>query len=166
MPVDYSFDLEEKAAREGVVYTETQLVALEAAKREPENHPDEIETAHPGYLISQDTFYVGYLKVVGRIYQQTVVDTYSSVAFAKVYTAKIPITAADTLNDRVIPFFEQQSIPVLRVLTDRGTEFCGSPDKHHYELYLQLNEIEHTKTKIRSPQTNGICERFHQTILN
>lgn len=166
MPVDYSFDLEEIAAGEGVVYTEAQLVALEAAKRERESHPDEIETAHPGYSISQDTFYVGYLKGVGRIYQQTVVDTYSSVAFAKVYTAKIPITAADTLNDRVIPFFEQQSIPVLRVLTDRGTEFCGSPDKHPYELYLQLNEIEHTKTKVRSPQTNRICKRFHQPILN
>lgn len=97
-------------------------------------------------------------------------DSYSipsdSVAFAKVYTAKIPVTAADTLNDRVLPFFEQQNIPVLRVLTDRGTEYCGSPDKHPYQLYLQLNEIDHTKTKVRSPQTNGICERFHQTILN
>ncbi len=158
--------LEERAAKEGIVYTEAQLAALENAKRERESHPNEIETVHPGYLISQDTFYVGYLKGVGRIYQQTVVDTYSSVAFAKVYTAKIPVTAADTLNDRVIPFFEQQNIPVLRVLTDRGTEYCGSPDRHHYHLYLQLNEIEHTKTKVRSPQTNGICERFHQTILN
>ena len=139
---------------------------MENAKRERESSPDEIETAHPGYLISQDTFYVGYLKGVGRIYQQTVVDTYSSVAFVKVYTAKVPVTAADALNDKVLPFFEQQAIPVLRVLTDRGTEFCGSPDKHPYELYLQLNEIDHTKTKVRSPQTNGICERFHQTILN
>jgi len=158
--------LEEKAAQEGIVYTEAQLVALELAKRERESHPDEIETAHPGYLISQDTFYVGYLKGVGRIYQQTVIDTYSSVAFAKVYTAKIPVTAADILNDRVMPFFEGQDIPVLRVLTDRGTEYCGSADKHPYELYLQLNDIEHTKTKVKSPQTNGICERLHQTILN
>ena len=158
--------LEEKAAKEGIVYTEAQLVALEAAKRERESNPDEIDTAHPGYLISQDTFYVGYLKGVGRIYQQTVIDTYSSVGFAKVYTAKIPVTAADLLNDRVLPFFEDQRIPVLRVLTDRGTEYCGSPDKHPYELYLQLNEIEHTKTKVKSPQTNGICERVHQTILN
>jgi len=158
--------LEEKAAKEGIVYTEAQLAALESAKRERESSPDEIETAHPGYLISQDTFYVGYLKGVGRIYQQTVVDTYSSVAFAKVYTAKVPVTAADALNDKVLPFFEQQAIPVLRVLTDRGTEYCGSPDKHPYQLYLQLNEIDHTKTKVRSPQTNGICERFHQTILN
>jgi transposase InsO family protein len=158
--------LEEKAAKEGVVYTEAQLQALEAAKREKEAHPDEIETEHPGYLISQDTFYVGYLKGVGRIYQQSVIDTYSSIGFAKVYTAKIPVTAADLLNDRVVPFFEDQGVSVLRVLTDRGTEFCGSADKHPYELYLQLNEIEHTKTKARSPQTNGVCERFHQTVLN
>ena len=158
--------LEEKAAKEGIVYTEAQLQALETAKRERENNPDEIETQHPGYLISQDTFYVGYLKGVGRIYQQTVVDTYSSVAFTKLYTSKVPVTAADTLNDRVLPFFEEQHIPILRVLTDRGTEFCGSPDKHPYQLYLQLNEIDHTKTKVKSPQTNGICERLHQTILN
>ena len=158
--------LEQKAAKEGIVYTEAQLAALESAKQKRASHPDEIETAHCGYLISQDTFYVGYLKGVGRIYQQTVVDTYSSVAFAKLYTAKIPITAADLLNDKVLPFFEQQDVPVLRVLTDRGTEFCGSLDKHPYELFLQLNDIEHTKTKVKSPQTNGICERFHQTILN
>lgn len=158
--------LEEKAAQEGIVYTEAQLQALEAATRERENDPDEIETQHPGYLISQDTFYVGYLKGVGRIYQQTVVDTYASVAFAKLYTSKVPVTAADILNDRVLPFFEEQHIPVLRVLTDRGTEFCGAPERHPYQLYLQLNEIDHTKTKVRSPQTNGICERFHQTVLN
>jgi transposase InsO family protein len=158
--------LEEKAAKEGIVYTENQLAALETAKRQRETDPDEIETAHPGYLIGQDTFYVGYLKGVGRIYQQTVIDTHSSVGFAKVYTAKIPVTAADILNDRVLPFFEDQNIPVLRVLTDRGTEFCGSPDKHPYQLYLQLNDIEHTKTKVKSPQTNGICERLHQTVLN
>jgi transposase InsO family protein len=158
--------LEEKSAKEGIVYTEAQIQALETVKRARESHPDEIETEHSGYLISQDTFYVGYMKGVGRIYQQTVVDTYSSVAFAKVYTGKIPVTAADTLNDRVLPFFEEHEVPVLRVLTDRGTEFCGSPDKHPYELYLQLNDIEHTKTKVKSPQTNGICERFHQTVLN
>jgi transposase InsO family protein len=158
--------LEEKAAKEGIVYTEAQLAALEHAKRKRESDPDQIETEHPGYLVSQDTFYVGYLKGVGRIYQQTVIDTYSSVGFAKLYTTKIPVTAADILNDRALPFFDEHDIPVLRVLTDRGTEFCGSPDKHPYELYLQFHDIEHTKTKVRSPQTNGICERFHQTVLN
>jgi transposase InsO family protein len=141
-------------------------VALEHAKRQRESDLDHIETEHPGYLISQDTFCVGYLKGVGRIYQQTVIDTYSSVGFAKLYAAKIPVTAADTLNDWVLHFFAEQDIPVLRVITDRGTEFCGSADKHPYELFLQFYDIEHTKTKVKSPQTIGICERFHQTVLN
>ncbi len=158
--------LEKKAAAEGIVYTEAQLCALEASKRSRESHPDEIETQHPGYLVSQDTFYVGYLKGVGRIYQQTAIDTFSSLGFAKLYTAKIPVTAADLLNDRVLPFFEKEDVPVLRVLTDRGTEYCGAPDRHPYQLFLQLNDIEHTRTKVKSPQTNGICERLHQTMLN
>jgi transposase InsO family protein len=158
--------LEEKAAKEGIVYTEEQLRVLEQARKERETVPDEIETHHPGYLIAQDTFYVGYIKGVGRIYQQTVIDTYSSVAFAKLYTAKVPLTAADTLNDKVVPFFDKQGVDILRVLTDRGTEFCGRLDKHPYQLYLQLHEVEHTRTKARHPQTNGICERFHKTILD
>ncbi|HEX2926060.1 MAG TPA: IS481 family transposase [Ruminiclostridium sp.] len=158
--------LEEKAAKEGILYTEDQLAALEKAKQEKSITIDEIDTQHPGYLVSQDTFYVGYIKGVGRIYQQTVIDTYSTVGFAKLYTAKIPVTAADILNERVLPFFETHMIPVMRVLTDRGTEYCGAPEKHYYELFLQLNEIEHTMTKAKSPQTNGICERFNQTVLN
>jgi len=158
--------LEEKAAKEGIVYTEEQLAALEIANREKEHDINEIQTEHPGYLVSQDTFYVGYLKGVGRIYQQTVIDTYSRVAFGKLYTAKVPITAADILNDRVLPFFEDQDVPILRMLTDRGTEFCGRPEKHPYELFLQYHEVEHSKTKVRSPQSNGICEAFHKTVLN
>ena len=54
---------------------------------------------------------------------------------------------------------------MTRILTDRSTEFCGRPEAHDYQLYLALNDIEHTKTKVRHPQTNGICERFHKTIL-
>jgi transposase InsO family protein len=158
--------LEEKAAKEGIVYTEEQLRVLEQARKERETVPDEIETHHPGYLLAQDTFYVGYLKGVGRIYQQTVIDTYSAVAFAKLYNVKVPLTAADTLNDRVLPFFEEKGVDILRLLTDRGTEFCGRLDKHPYQLYLQLHEIEHTRTKARHPQTNGICERFHKTVLD
>lgn len=157
--------LEDKVAQEGIVLTEAQVAALEK-KKQDDAAAGEIETAHPGYLGSQDTFYVGTLKGVGRIYQQTFIDTYSKVAFAKLYTTKTPITAADMLNDRVLPFFERHELPVLRILTDRGTEYCGRADQHDYQLYLALNDIDHTKTKVKSPQTNGICERFHKTILD
>ena len=156
--------LEKKVAEEGLVLTESQVQALEKQRRDDEAH-GEIDTAHPGYLGSQDTFYVGTIKGVGRVYQQTYVDTYSKVAQAKLYTTKTPITAADLLNDRVLPFYEQHDLPVLRVLTDRGTEYCGRVDSHDYQLYLALNDIDHTRTKAKSPQTNGICERFHKTIL-
>ena len=105
------------------------------------------------------------MKGVGRIYQQTFIDTYAKVAFAKLYTTKTPITAADLLNDKVLPFFVAQELPLLRVLTDRGTEYCGKVEHHDYQLYLAVNDIDHTKTKVRHPQTNGICERFHKTIL-
>ena len=103
------------------------------------------------------------LKGVVRIYQQTFVDTYSKVAFATLYTTKTPITAADLLNDKVLPYFEQDELPMLRILTDRGTEYCGRVEQHDYQLYLAINDIDHTKTKAMSPQTNGICERFHKT---
>lgn len=156
--------LEEKVAKEGILLTDSQIAALERKKIDDEAS-GEIETHHPGYLGSQDTFYVGNLKGVGRIYQQTFVDTYSKVAFAKLYTSKTPITSADLLNDKVLPFFTQQQLPMLRILTDRGTEYCGKMDQHDYQLYLAINDIDHTKTKAQSPQTNGICERFHKTIL-
>ncbi|SDX30578.1 Winged helix-turn helix [Nitrosomonas oligotropha] len=156
--------LEKHVAETGAVLTEAQVQALEKKQDDDVAH-GEIETAHPGYLGSQDTFYVGTLKGVGRIYQQTFVDTYSKWAAAKLYTTKTPITSADLLNDRVLPFFTEQGMGVIRILTDRGTEYCGKPEHHNYQLYLALNEIEHSKTKANHPQTNGICERFHKTIL-
>lgn len=156
--------LEEKMAKESFILTESQLRALEQKKHD-DLATGEIESAHPGYLGSQDTFYVGTIKGVGRIYQQTFVDTYSKVAQAKLYTTKTPITAADLLNDKVLPLFEGHDIRLLRMLTDRGTEYCGKHDSHDYQLYLGLNDIEHSKTKVKSPQQNGICERFHKTIL-
>lgn len=157
--------LEEQVAKTGAVLTESQLRAMEKAKEEKIAW-GEIETEHVGYLGAQDTFYVGTLKGVGRIYQQTFIDTYSAVGFAKLYTSKTPINSADLLNDRVIPFFDKYGVPLLRVLTDRGTEYCGKADSHDYELFLAINDIDHSKTKAKSPQTNGICERYHKTILD
>jgi len=157
--------LEAKVAQGGRILTEAQLAALEKVQQEKEAH-GEFESECPGYCGAQDTFYVGTLKGVGRIYQQTFIDTYSKVGFAKLYTERTPIVAADLLNDRVLPFFEQQGIPLNRILTDRGTEYCGAPDRHPYELYLAVENIDHTRTKTKHPQTNGICERFNKTVLN
>lgn len=155
--------LEARSAQEGIVLTEAQLAALERAKEEKKAQ-GEIETHHPGYLGAQDTYYVGNIKGVGHIYQQTFIDTYSKVAFAKLYDRKNALVAADMLNDQVVPFFEQHDLRLLRVLTDRGTEYCGAREQHEYQLYLAIEDIDHSKTKAKSPQTNGICERFHRTI--
>lgn len=155
--------LETKMAQDNLILTEGQLQALEKGKHTREAH-GEIETEHPGYLGSQDTYYVGNIKGIGRIYQQTFIDTYSRVGQAKLYTEKTAITAADMLNDKVLPFFDGLEVPILRILTDRGTEYCGKPENHAYQLYLGIENIDHSRTKANSPQTNGICKRFHRTM--
>jgi transposase InsO family protein len=157
--------LSAKVAQDGLILTDDQIHALEKAREEKQAH-GEIETEHPGYLGCQDTYYVGNIKGVGRIYQQTFIDSYSKVVQVKLYDRKHAITAADMLNDRVLPWYEEQGIPLLRILTDRGSEYCGNREHHEFALYLDLEGIDHTRTKTKSPQTNGICERFHQTIQN
>lgn len=155
--------LEAKVAQDGLILTDAQVAALEK-KKEDEQTKGEIETHHPGYLGAQDTYYVGYIKGVGKIYQQTFIDTYTRVAFAKVYDRKNALVAADMLNDKVLPFYGEQQVDLLRIITDRGTEYCGAREHHEYQLYLSIEDIDHTKTKAKSPQTNGICERFHRTM--
>ena len=155
--------LEAKVAQDGITLTDAQIAALERKKEEQETR-GEIETHHPGYLGAQDTYYVGYIKGVGKIYQQTFIDTYSRVAFAKLYDRKNALVAADMLNDKVLPFYQDEKVDLLRILTDRGTEYCGAREHHEFELYLTIEDIDHSKTKAKSPQTNGICERFHRTI--
>lgn len=155
--------LEAWAAENHGLLTESQIKAMEEQKEEKQAH-GEIETHHSGFLFSQDSYYVGYIKGIGKIYQQTGIDTYSNIGFAKIYTDKTATAAAEFLNSRVLPFFDGHGLSVLRVLTDRGTEYCGRPETHHYQLFLYLNEIEHSKTKVRHPQTNGSCEKLNQTI--
>lgn len=155
--------LEAKMAQDGIVLTESQLQALEKRKATKEAQ-GEIETEHPGYLGSQDTYYVGNFKGIGKVYSQVYIDTYTRVADSKLYQDKTALTAADILNDRIVPFYEEQGIPILRILTDRGTEYKGKIENHAYQLYLSISGIEHTTTKAYSPQTNGICERFNKTM--
>jgi transposase InsO family protein len=156
--------LEEQAMTDGFELTEQQIRLIEKAN--PEFAERHVESDYPGQLLCQDTFYVGRLKGVGRIYLQAVVDTYGSVAFGKLYTSKRQETTVDVLYDRVLPFYFEHGLPVQAVLTDNGTEYKGRPMIHLYEIFLELNDIEHRTTKVGNPRTNGFVERFNRTVLD
>jgi transposase InsO family protein len=156
--------LEEKASDLGFELSEEHIRLIEKAN--PCFRERRVESSYPGQLLCQDTFYVGRLKGVGRIYLQAVVDTFGSFAFGKIYTSKRPETAVDVLHDRVFPFYGEQGIPVEAILTDNGTEYKGRPMIHFFEIFLDLYDIEHRTTKVGSPRTNGFVERFNRTILD
>jgi len=156
--------LEEVTRKRRVKLTEEQIQALE--RFDPEFRERHIEVHFPGDLVAVDTFFVGTLKGVGKVYLQAVLDCFSRHAWGRLYTSKLPLTAVQVLNNHVLPFFEEHGIPIRTVLSDNGREFCGRPDRHPYELFLQLEGVEHRTTKVRRPQSNGFIERFHRTLLD
>jgi transposase InsO family protein len=132
----------------------------------PEYRERHIEVHYTGDLVAVDTFFVGTLKGVGKVYLQTVLDCFSRYVWGRLYTSKLPLTAVQVMNNDVLPFFDEHGIGIRTVLSDNGREFCGRPDRHPYELFLQLEDIEHRTTKVRRPQSNGFIERFHRTLLD
>ena len=155
--------LEEKALEQEIELTPEQVKAIEKAN--PCFKERHVESSRPGELLCQDTFYVGHLKGVGKVYLQAVVDTYCSYGFGYIHTGKLPEHAAAVVHNDVIPQYEQWNIPINAILTDNGREYCGK-EHHAYELYLALNDIEHRTTRVKRPQTNGFVERFNRTILD
>jgi len=156
--------LERSAREETIVLSASQIELLE--RHSPEFRLRHVEASRPGELLNQDTFYWGTLKGVGKVYVQVVVDVFCSLAFAKVYNSKMPITACDLLYERVLPFYDALGVPVAAVLTDNGREFCGKPESHPYELLLSMENIEHRNTRVRTPRTNGFVERMNRTLLD
>lgn len=154
--------LETQHLEQGIALTAEQIRAIEKAN--PIFRERHVESRRPGELLSADTFLVGHFKGIGKVYLHAVVDTYGSYGFGFLHTSKQPEAAVAVLHNEVLPFYADYQLSVQAILTDNGREFCGT-DNHPYELYLALNDIEHRRTKVRSPQTNGFVERFQRTVL-
>ena len=133
--------LEKATAERKLELTEEQTRLLE--RFSPEFRERHIDAPHTGSLVAVDTFFVGFLKGVGKIYLQTAIDCHSRYAWARLYPSKLPVTAVHLMNSDVIPTFEANTAKINTVLSDNGREFCGRPDQHPYELFLQLEDIEH-----------------------
>lgn len=156
--------LEKSVSATDIKLTEDQIRVLE--RFDPEFRERHIETRHTGYLVAVDTFFVGTLKGIGKVYLQSALDCHSRYAWGRLYTNKLPITAVQVLNNDVLPFFDSHDAKIDSVLSDNGSEYCGKKESHPYELFLQLEEIAHRTTRVRRPQSNGFIERFHRTVLN
>jgi len=156
--------LEKHISKSKIEFSDEQIRLLE--RFSPEYRERHIETHGVGSLVAVDTFFVGTLKGVGKVYLQSVIDCHSRYAWGRLYTNKLPVTAVHVLNEDVLPFFEKHSAVITTILSDNGREFCGRPDRHPYELFLQLEGIEHRTTKVRRPQSNGFVERLHRTLLD
>jgi transposase InsO family protein len=154
--------LEQKNAGQAIELSPEQAAFLE--KLNPCFRERQVESERPGQLLSADTFMVGTLKGIGRVYLHAVVDTFGSYAFGFLHVSKQPEAAVAVLHNDVVPFYARLDLPIGAVLTDNGREFCGT-ERHPYELYLALNDIEHRKTRVGSPRTNGFVERFNGTVL-
>ena len=156
--------LENHVARRRIELTDEQIRLLE--RFSPEFRERHITTRHTGDLVAVDTFFVGHLKGVGKVYLQSAIDCHSRYAWGRLYTSKLPVTAVHLLNNDVLPTFESHGAHIATVLSDNGREFCGRPDRHPYELFLQLEGIEHRTTRVKRPQSNGFVERLHRTLLD
>jgi len=156
--------LERHCNEQSIELNEKHIQLLE--RFDPEFRERHIKADCTGELVAIDTFMVGTLKGIGKIYLQTVIDCHSRHAWGNLYTSKVPVTAVHVLNDKVLPFFDNHEVKVQTILSDNGREYCGRPDQHPFELFLQLEEIEHRTTPIRRPQSNGIVERLHRTLLD
>jgi transposase InsO family protein len=156
--------LEQHSHADTFVLSDAQIALLE--RHSADFRCRHVESSRPGELLNQDTFYWGTLKGVGKVYVQVVVDVFCSLAFAKLYTSKMPVTACDLVYERVLPFYDALGIPIGAILTDNGREFCGRSETHPYELLLAMEGIDHRTTRVRSPRTNGFVERMNRTLLD
>jgi transposase InsO family protein len=158
--------LDTEAAEGRAIMTEAAIRAVRRLKRLNEASDQHVEANRPGELLSQDLYFVGIIKGVGKIYLQSAVDCSCSVGFARLCLNKLPINSVALVHEKILPFYDTLGVSVASILTDRGREYCGREDTHVYELYLGAQNIEHRKTRPASPYTNGFAERFHQTLKN
>jgi transposase len=156
--------LERESAEGRGIMTERALKAIARMKRLEEATDQHVEANRPGELLSQDLYFVGHIKGIGKIYAQSAVDCSCSVGFARLCISKQPIHSVALVHERIIPFYDGLGLQLSAILTDGGREYCGRADNHFYELYLGSQNVEHRVTRPASPYTNGFVERFHRTL--